>query len=88
MCLTNHNVWSRHVLRSDVTVGLAGQGRQFVMTGSVKGHLHNLARAALMRRYPILLQVGPPGKRPFNVQLTIPYGFQYLTKLYVPSCVK
>ena len=26
------------------------------MTGSVKGHLHNLARAALLGRYPILLQ--------------------------------
>ena len=27
------------------------------MTGSVKSHLHNLARAALIGRYPILLQV-------------------------------
>ena len=34
----------------------AGQGGHFVMTGSVKGHLHNLARAALIGRYPILLQ--------------------------------
>ncbi|KAL0049173.1 hypothetical protein WJX82_008148 [Trebouxia sp. C0006] len=35
-----------------------GQGGHFVMTGSVKSHLHNLARAALIGRYPILLQ-GP-----------------------------
>ncbi|KAL3144109.1 hypothetical protein ABBQ32_003899 [Trebouxia sp. C0010 RCD-2024] len=35
-----------------------GQGGQFVMTASMKAHLHNLARAALLGRYPILLQ-GP-----------------------------
>ncbi len=35
----------------------AGLGGHFVMTGSVKSHLHNLARAALIGRYPILLQV-------------------------------
>ncbi len=29
---------------------------QFVMTPSVRGHLRNLARAALVRRFPILLQ--------------------------------
>ena len=40
-----------------VYVGGAGQGGRFVMTGSVKSHLHNLARAALIGRYPILLQV-------------------------------
>ena len=28
----------------------------FVMTASVRGHLRNLARAALVRRFPILLQ--------------------------------
>ena len=28
----------------------------FVMTPSVRGHLRNLARAALVRRFPILLQ--------------------------------
>jgi len=28
----------------------------FVMTTSVKGHLRNLARAALVRRFPVLLQ--------------------------------
>ena len=38
------------------TLCSAGQGGQFVMTASVKGHLHNLARAALLGRYPILLQ--------------------------------
>ena len=43
----------------DVCVGGAGQGGHFVMTGSVKSHLHNLARAALIGRYPILLQVTP-----------------------------
>ena len=30
---------------------------RFVMTPSVRGHLRNLARAALVRRFPILLQV-------------------------------
>ena len=40
-----------------VGLGAAGQGGHFVMTGSVKSHLHNLARAALIGRYPILLQV-------------------------------
>lgn len=29
---------------------------QFVMTPSVQAHLRNLARAALVRRFPILLQ--------------------------------
>ena len=29
---------------------------QFVMTPSVRGHLRSLARAALVRRFPILLQ--------------------------------
>ncbi len=45
------------LLLRDVCVGGAGQGGHFVMTGSVKSHLHNLARAALIGRYPILLQV-------------------------------
>ncbi len=35
-----------------------GGGRRFVMTGSVRGHLTNLARAVLIRKHPILLQ-GP-----------------------------
>ena len=50
-------------LAIDKTVGNPGlmlkrgfAGGQFVMTASVKGHLHNLARAALLGRYPILLQ--------------------------------
>ncbi len=33
-----------------------GSGRGFVMTPSVAAHLRNLARAALIRRYPVLLQ--------------------------------
>lgn len=33
-----------------------GSGRGFVMTPSVEAHLRNLARAALIRRYPVLLQ--------------------------------
>lgn len=32
----------------------------FVMTTSVKGHLRNLARAALVRRFPTLLQASSP----------------------------
>ncbi|EFJ44763.1 hypothetical protein VOLCADRAFT_121252, partial [Volvox carteri f. nagariensis] len=35
-----------------------GSGRRFVMTPSVRQHLTNLARAALIRKHPILLQ-GP-----------------------------
>ena len=35
-----------------------GGGGAFVLTPAVKGHLRNLARAVLLRRYPILLQVG------------------------------
>ncbi len=36
-----------------------GSGPGFVMTPSVGAHLRNLARAALIRRYPILLQARP-----------------------------
>ncbi len=36
--------------------GAAGSAR-FVATPSVQGHLRSLARAALTRRYPVLLQV-------------------------------
>lgn len=34
-----------------------GKGVGFVATASVQGHMRSLARAALMRRYPVLLQV-------------------------------
>lgn len=34
-----------------------GSGGAFVLTPAVQGHLRNLARAVLLRRYPILLQV-------------------------------
>lgn len=34
-----------------------GGGGAFVLTPTVQGHLRNLARAVLLRRYPILLQV-------------------------------
>lgn len=37
--------------------GAADGKRRFVQTASVKQHLKNLARAVLLRRYPILLQV-------------------------------
>ena len=33
-----------------------GSERGFIMTPSVAAHLRNLARAALIRRYPVLLQ--------------------------------
>ena len=32
--------------------------KSFVVTPSVQAHLRSLARAALIRRYPVLLQVG------------------------------
>jgi hypothetical protein len=35
----------------------AGHGQAFVQTKSVEGHLRSLARAVLLRRHPILLQV-------------------------------
>lgn len=34
-----------------------GAARRFVLTPSVRGQLHNLARCILARRHPILLQV-------------------------------
>lgn len=34
-----------------------GASRRFVLTPSVRGQLHNLARCILARRHPILLQV-------------------------------
>jgi hypothetical protein len=34
-----------------------GACRRFVLTPSVRGQLHNLARCILARRHPILLQV-------------------------------
>lgn len=34
-----------------------GASRRFVLTASVRGQLHNLARCILARRHPILLQV-------------------------------
>lgn len=37
--------------------GTDGSGAAFVRTPTVMGHLRNLARAVLLRRYPILLQV-------------------------------
>ena len=37
-----------------------GSRRGFVMTPSVGAHLRNLARAALIRRYPVLLQARRP----------------------------
>lgn len=39
----------------------AGGGRSFVLTPSVRRHLATLARAALLRRHPILLQARAPG---------------------------
>jgi midasin len=42
----------------------------FVVTPTVAGHLRNLARAVLLRRYPILLQARPGGSLPLlNVHL-------------------
>lgn len=38
-----------------------GKGGSFVLTPAVTQHLRNLARAVLLRRYPILLQVGGAG---------------------------
>jgi hypothetical protein len=36
-----------------------GSGGAFVLTPAVEDHLRNLARAVLLRRYPILLQARP-----------------------------
>ena len=36
----------------------AAENKSFVVTPSVRAHLRSLARAALIRRYPVLLQVG------------------------------
>jgi midasin len=36
-----------------------GAARRFVLTPSVRKHLANIARAALVRKHPILLQVRP-----------------------------
>jgi midasin len=36
-------------------------GGAFVLTPSVRGHLRHLARAAAIRRYPVLLQVRGSG---------------------------
>lgn len=54
----------RHVLFEHFWVEMGDQSLpeatatpHFVMTPSVRGHLRNLARAALVRRFPILLQV-------------------------------
>lgn len=41
-----------------------GGGGSFVLTPAVQGHLRNLARAVLLRRYPILLQVPPEPPSP------------------------
>jgi midasin len=41
--------------------GEGSAGKRFVLTPSVRRHLANLARAALVRRHPILLQARPPG---------------------------
>lgn len=38
-----------------------GSGGAFVLTPTVQGHLRNLARAVLLRRYPILLQARTAG---------------------------
>lgn len=38
-----------------------GSGGAFVLTPTVQGHLRNLARAVLLRRYPILLQARDAG---------------------------
>lgn len=36
-----------------------GAGRTFVLTPSVREHQRNLARAVVLRKYPILLQASP-----------------------------
>lgn len=41
--------------------GQDGGGGAFVLTPTVQGHLRNLARAVLLRRYPILLQACAEG---------------------------
>lgn len=45
---------------NDVVVSDAAHGQPYVQTASVTAHLRNLARAVLMRRHPILLQVHFP----------------------------
>jgi len=44
-----------------------GGSRRFVLTPSVRTHLANLARAALVRRHPILLQVRRFGRAALHV---------------------
>lgn len=39
-----------------------GKGGSFVLTPTVTQHLRNLARAVLLRRYPILLQASGAGR--------------------------
>jgi hypothetical protein len=41
-----------------------------VLTPTVQGHLRNLARAVLLRRYPILLQASPAAT-PLPVQIAL-----------------
>ena len=40
---------------------------QFVMTPSVRGHLRNLARAVLVRRFPIVLQASAAATSTFRI---------------------
>jgi midasin len=50
-------------------------GVRFVMTPSVQGHLRSLARAALIRRFPVLLQARCPSlQAPLLVAKVLPGG--------------
>jgi midasin len=49
----------------------AGGGTRFVQTPTVRRHLANLARAVMMRRYPVLLQVMHP-----SVLMPLHLGFK------------
>ena len=58
------NVWLEAgplpLLDDCTAVGVEPVRPKFVSTPSIAAHLRNLARAVLMRRYPVLLQVLPP----------------------------
>lgn len=66
-----------------VWLGAAGQGGHFVMTGSVKSHLHNLARAALIGRFPILLQVIICSTTAYSVLIACAAAHKIRTQLIV-----
>ena len=61
---------------------------QFVMTPSVRGHLRSLARAVLVRRFPILLQASAAAASTSFSQLTPAASARAMLDIAWPDAIR